>query len=223
MDPLLLSTIVSLLAAAGLAVITWQMRRQQHERSAARVAALAASVDDADEFRSASTIPVAVSSMFETAPGRAVQSRPIIKVAVGLVMAILLIVITAMGGGGGRDNSRATQTTAAAAAPLELVSMRHTRDGGGLKVAGLVRNPRTGAPASRLTAVVFAFDRNGSFLASGRAPLDFMTLEPGDESSFVVNVADAANAARYRVSFRTDEGIIRHVDRRESGTYAAAK
>lgn len=219
MDVLLLSTIVSLTAAGALGGIALRLHAEQQRRSAARVAALAASIDAADELRAARTTSVPVASLFETAPGRAVQSRPIIKVAVGLVMALLLIVITAMGG----SSTDSPQPTPAAPAPLELVSMRHTRDGGALKVTGLVRNPRTAAAVSRLTAVVFAFDRRGGFLASGRAPLDFLTLEPGDESSFMVNVPDAANAARYRVSFRADAGVLRHVDRRENGAFAATR
>ena len=59
------------------------------------------------------------------------------------------------------------------------VSMRPERTGDALIVTGLVRN--TGrAPAKGLTAVVFAFDRGGNFLASGRAPVDFVTLGPGE-------------------------------------------
>jgi hypothetical protein len=160
--------------------------------------------------------------MFETEPGRAVQGRPIIRLAVGLVMAILLIVITAMSGGSRADEPQAARGPAPPLTPLELVSMRHTREDSALRVAGLVRNPRTGSPVTRLTAVVFAFDRNGSFLASGRAPVDFMTLEPGDESPFVVSVMNGENAARYRVSFRTDTGVVRHVDRRVDNTRIAA-
>jgi hypothetical protein len=67
---------------------------------------------------------------------------------------------------------------------------------------------------SGVTAVVFAFDRNGGFVASGRAPLDFGSLAPGDESPFVVAVPNVSQVARYRVSFRTGRGIVRHVDRR---------
>jgi len=63
-------------------------------------------------------------------------------------------------------------------------------------------------------AVVFAFDRTGAFLASGRAALDFSALSPGDESPFVVNIANVADVARYRVTFRSGSGVVRHVDRR---------
>ena len=92
--------------------------------------------------------------------------------------------------------------------------MRHQRDGTTLKVSGLVRNPAAGAPVNGVTAVVFAFDRSGGFVASGRASLDFSSLAPGDESPFVVAVPNVSDVARYRVNFRTGRGVVRHVDRR---------
>jgi hypothetical protein len=67
----------------------------------------------------------------------------------------------------------------------------------------------------RLTAVVLVFNRDGGFLASGRAVVESPALEPGGESTFVVTVRDAGDVARYRVSFRTDDRVVPHVDRRE--------
>ena len=101
--------------------------------------------------------------------------------------------------------------------------MRHAREGDTLTVSGLVRNPRNAARVERVTAVVFAFDRVGAFVASGRAPLDFVKLDAGDESPFVVTVPGVSEVGRYRVTFRTDSGIVRHVDRRaeETGLSAA--
>jgi hypothetical protein len=64
--------------------------------------------------------------------------------------------------------------------------------------------------------VILTFNRAGAFINSARAPLDFTTLEPGDESPFVVTIPSAADVGRYRVSFRTDAGVVRHVDRRTS-------
>ena len=40
------------------------------------------------------------------------------------------------------------------------------------------------------------------------------TSAPGDESPFVVTIPNVADVARYRVSFRTEAGTLRHVDRR---------
>jgi hypothetical protein len=101
--------------------------------------------------------------------------------------------------------------------PLELVALRHRRDGERLAISGIVKNPSDARPIKNVSAVVFLFDSNGSFLASGRAPIDFTTLTPGDESPFVVVVTEPGAVARYRVSFRSDDHVVPHVDRREPG------
>jgi hypothetical protein len=98
--------------------------------------------------------------------------------------------------------------------PLELVSLSHARQDEKLAVSGLVRNPVSGKPVERLSAVVFLFDRTGTFVTSSKANVDFLRLSAGDESPFVVSIDAPATVARYRVSFRTDEGIIPHIDRR---------
>lgn len=113
------------------------------------------------------------------------------------------------------DHPAATTVAAKSGAPLELVSLRHRRDGEALSITGVVRNPAAGARVQNLTAVVFLFDRNGGFLASGRAPIDYTTLVAGDESPFVVTVKEPGAVGRYRVSFRTDDQVIPHIDRRE--------
>ena len=91
--------------------------------------------------------------------------------------------------------------------------MRHTRTGDGLTVTGLIRN-RGAADTASITAVVFVFDRDGGFVASGRAPLEFGSVALGDESPFKVTIPDVKEVGRYRVSFRTPAGIVPHVDRR---------
>ena len=98
--------------------------------------------------------------------------------------------------------------------PLELVSLRHDRQNTKLAVSGLVRNPVTGRPVEHLSAVVFLFDPQGAFLTSATAPVDFIKLGVGDESPFVVAIDAPANVARYRVSFRTSDGIVPHIDQR---------
>ena len=150
--------------------------------------------------------------MFRTEPGASLQGRPLIKAAVVGVMAVTVVVAAAMGN---RSTGAATAASAVRrTVPLELMSMRHSREGTTLTVTGLVRNPPGGAAARRVTAVVFAFDRSGGFTASGRAPLDFLVLEPGEESPFVVTIPNVTDVAKYRVSFRTEHGMMRHVDRR---------
>ena len=100
--------------------------------------------------------------------------------------------------------------------PLELVSLSSARDNGKLAISGLVRNPVNGALVEKLSAVVFLFDRMGTFVTSSRANVDFLTLGAGDESPFVVTLDAPATVARYRVSFRTDDGIVPHVDKRDA-------
>ena len=98
--------------------------------------------------------------------------------------------------------------------PLELVSLRHDRKDARLAVSGLVRNPLTGQPVEGVTAVVFLFDHQGTFVTSATAPVDFRKLGVGDESPFVVSLDAPPTVTRYRVSFRTDDGVVSHIDRR---------
>jgi hypothetical protein len=105
--------------------------------------------------------------------------------------------------------------TAGADLPLELVSLAQVRKGDILTVSGTVRNPAGATERRQVAAVVFVFNRTGSFVASGRAPLDFQALAPGDDSHFVNTGPGAADDSRYRVSFREGDDVLPHVDRRE--------
>lgn len=139
------------------------------------------------------------------------------KVAIGLAMAIAVIVAIAM-------TSVRRETPPPAAKPqnsaLELLSMNHSREGETFRVTGLVRNSGDNS-LQGITAVVFAFDRAGSFVTSGRAQLDDLTIGPGDESPFQVVIPRLRDVGRYRVTFRTQAGVVKHVDRRPSGLRAA--
>ena len=104
--------------------------------------------------------------------------------------------------------------SAPAARELELVALGHERLGDQLTVRGVVRNPPSGAGMPQLTAVVLLFTPDGGFLESGRAPVEAPALRPGGESSFAVTVPRAADVGRYRVSFRTEDHVIPHLDRR---------
>jgi hypothetical protein len=162
---------------------------------------------------------VAVGSVFDRAT-EGLRGRPAIKAAVIGAM-VVTIVIGAIIGARMSDKAAASTTpphkeaiATNAPAPLELMSMRHQRQGTTLTVSGLVRNPSQGVAMNGVTAVVFAFDRTGAFLASGRAAVDFSALRPGDESPFVVNIPNVLDVARYRVTFRDGSGVVRHIDRR---------
>ena len=118
----------------------------------------------------------------------------------------------------------AEPAAAPATAPLELLALRHATDRGTLTVSGLVQNPRSAGTRAGVVATVFAFSADGSFLASGRAPLDFTTLAPGDESPFVISVPVSGPLARYRVGFRAGDGaVIAHVDKRGLGEAVARR
>jgi hypothetical protein len=109
----------------------------------------------------------------------------------------------------------APASASAAPVPLELLALGHDREADRLTVRGIVRNPAAGGAVEPLTAVVFAFGPDGRFLASGRAIIESSSLRPGGQSTFVVIVPGAATVGRYRVSFRTGDRIVPHVDRRE--------
>lgn len=215
---LIILTCASVTAAAVFGISVWRLRADAERRSAARVAALSAAIDASELSSPCSEInPVPVTSMFATTAGASVSGRPLVKLGIFGALAATFLVIVAMA-----NRSHVEPVVPAAnEAVLELVSMHHTREGAILTVSGLVRNPRAGVPRTRIDAVVFAFDRTGGFLASGRAALDFTNLAPGDESPFVVKVPDVSDVVRYRVSFRTETGILRHLDRRTSNQLQA--
>jgi hypothetical protein len=116
---------------------------------------------------------------------------------------------------------RRRRATAAArpgnvAEPLGLVALRHEQSADGtLVISGVVRNPPDSIRRERIFAAASLVDAAGALIASARAPLDFTTLAPGEESPFVVRIAAANGVARYRVGFRDAAGnAVAHVDRR---------
>jgi hypothetical protein len=113
-----------------------------------------------------------------------------------------------------RATHAAASNRSAGPVPLELTALGHEREGEQLTVRGVVRNPAQGAAMEHLTAVVSLFNRNGDFLTSGRAPVASPSLIPGGESTFVVTIPAAGDVGRYRVSFRSDERAIAHIDKR---------
>jgi hypothetical protein len=174
--------------------------------------------------------PDAAAAGGEMFAAREVQSAwPRRLVVAGSLAAVLLAVgmIARSGLSGGATNaapaSQAAQPAATPPAqlPLDLLSLKQSQESSTLTITGLVQNPRAGGELTKVVATAFLFGADGSFLASGRAPLDFTVLRPGDESGFVITVPVNAPVARYRVGFRGEDGhVIGHVDRRSSGTIA---
>jgi hypothetical protein len=116
---------------------------------------------------------------------------------------------------------------AAAAEPLELIALAHERAANRLIVRGLVRS----STSSPLTAVVLLLDREGGLIGTGYADLGRpeaaasretadrsetadLKVRPTYERRFVVSVPDCDAFGGYRVSFKRDDQVVPHVDRR---------
>jgi hypothetical protein len=210
--------LLALAVSTASAVMTWSMLRRDRERTRARVAALGAAIEPVPDLRfdDAGDAPPALFAAAQP------PTRDTARLRLAVVGVMTLIAVVALGAQY-RSAHRTMPAVAAAPAvpPLELMSMRHVREGRAFTVRGMVRNPSRSQPVSGLTAVVFTFDRNGTFVTSARAPIDFTTLQPGDESPFAVTIPTPGDVAKYRVAFRTEAGVLQHVDRRQSGVNLA--
>lgn len=224
MDVVLVSIAgLSLFLAIAMGAVLFTVLRDDRRRSDARVAALAvaaAAIDlplAADEGApSLEPSPIRGASELFAAPA---EPSPWIR-RLGVAAALAVVVA---GAGYVLLPARAAQPAAAAAQqpPLELMTLTHTQQPSGLTVSGTVYNPRGGASVSQIFAAVVLFGPEGNFLTSARAPLDFATIAPGQESPFVISVPVTATVARYRVGFRSADGsVLAHVDRRTDGTAA---
>lgn len=186
---------------------------------AARRPATTLRVDDADDLEIRPAAP-GVAELFADRDQPSPWGR---RVAVmGTLAAAGAAIIAAVVAGGPRESSDGPATVAVRSTPpvadvaaLELRSLHHTEEAQSFVVAGVVHNPRGGAPLSGVVATAFVFGSDGAFLSSSRAPLDFTTLASGDESPFVVAVPVTGRVSRYRIGFRTEDGrVIGHVDKR---------
>jgi hypothetical protein len=200
----------------------WRLTRGPERPAAPRREVLNVPIE-----RAASQAAAQDSSLF-TAPERESPTgrRLVAVVTVAGVMAIAVGALIFAGSeptAGSQSQEAATRAPAPSEAatvgttgvPLELMSLRHQRDGEKLTITGLVLNPRQGVRVERVSAVVYVFDSDGVFLASGRALVDYTKLDPGDESPFVVTVIAPGKIGRYRVGFRGQDGaVVGHVDRR---------
>lgn len=245
---LIVITLVSLAMTIALAVLLARLMREERRRSDARIAVLRELADDAarqqaDRVRQPDVDWDRGELAGDFDPADSIGSRPSANLFVReqarsawprrVLVAATLALVVGLGAFALRTTSsnrmsnidRAAQQTVSTQAPglLELVSLKQSQDGGALTITGLVQNPRDGAVLSRVRATALAFGADGSFLASGGAPLDFTVLRPGDESGFVISVPVSSPVARYRVGFRTEDGhVIGHVDRRTAATMASA-
>jgi len=226
---LILVTLLSLALAAVMTVVSWRLAREERRRSEARVAALATEIQSPGDLPLQQETPVATANdLFASTTEEPRSSSRAAAMVVGAVVVVLVAAFVWSSGSrssaasspqssSARNGAVATPANRsepnAASVPLELTALTHDRDANRLTVRGLVRNPASGGAVRGITAVVFLFDRSGDFVTSGRAPIN--ALPPGAESPFVVTIPDVKDVGRYRVSFRTDDRILPHVDRRE--------
>jgi hypothetical protein len=201
--------------------VAWRVVRGERLRSEARVAALA---DDIHGDPDADRAPVAVNDLFRTAPQTSgSHAGAIVGIAALIASAAIAVVLFS----GWTQPAASTSVEApevhsavkssaphGEAPPLELVALGHERADDQLTVRGLIRNPARGSELAHLTAVVLVFNQQGGFVTSGRAAVDSQRLEPGAEVPFVVTVPGASDVGRYRVSFRTEDRVVPHIDRR---------
>jgi hypothetical protein len=224
-------TLLSLVIAAASGYIAWRSVRREHLRSNARVASLAEAMDEhtlppprtfetdpaADfsyEFRSETAAPAAATLTFEAMDTYPSIRRRLLSVLIGASVVVAGVVAIAMMSDRSEPPPPA-RVVAPHAQSLELLSLDAARDGATLAVTGLVRS-RAEEPLTMVTAVVSAIDAKGRPVGRGSVPLT--AIMPRGESRFVVRIADVKEAARYRVSFRSATGVIRHVDRRAGRT-----
>jgi hypothetical protein len=202
------------LAVVVLAVMTVYRTLVERRRSEARIAALAAAIDNPhweaafdDEEAPLETItPPAVSLVV---PDVVRPSRvPAFAIGGLVILAASALLIAGMGG-----SHRARPDVPPAASSIELVSMHHVLDGETLIVSGFVRNPTVSATPS-LLAVVSVIGRDGQVVARGESPLEPAFLGPGRETGFRVLVPKVSDPGRYRVAFMNGSRIVPHVDRR---------
>jgi hypothetical protein len=235
---LIIVTLVSLALTLVLGGILARLMRDERRRSAARVAVLremadatarqqeAIEPDWPELVRQTPVIENTTDLFVRREPRSAWPWRAAIAAAIVLVIAftgaLAGIVVRSRSTPADRAvHAQAGTASAQAAGLLELLSLQQSQQANALTITGLVQNPRDGAALSKVIATALLFGPDGSFLASGRAPLDFTVLRPGDESGFVISVPVTAPVARYRVGFRSEDGrVIGHIDRRTAPTTA---
>lgn len=219
MAALLVVTIVSLAVAAIMSVVAWRLAREEQRRSEARVQTLAAEIAEIDDQEPS---PVEINGLFGAAtPGRTPGSV-FGTLAVGVLVVGTFVGLVVALTGGLRSSSAATAALAssgpalATTASLELTALSHERQRDRLIVRGVVLDPRGDYAGTTLSAVVSVFDRTGGLVATQRAPIEVAArgAAPGVESSFAVTTTGLDDVYRYRVSFRSDDRTIAHIDRR---------
>jgi len=205
---------LSLIVAAIMTVVAWTMVREERRRSAARVAVLTAAIHAHDDLliqpRSGAGHEALPAEPTTRSRQRLAAAGVVALLAVGTVTGLVLLAADSRG----RAGTISAHVAPPATVPLELIALEQDRDESRLVVRGIVRNPGSAAKLNGLTVVVLVFSGDGGYIGSGRAPVATTSLAAGAEAPFVVTLLDADSVDRYRVSFRTDDRIVPHIDRR---------
>lgn len=231
--------VVALVVAVAMCLFAWRVLRRDRERSDVRVArlrAMAASTDmgpepditpEPEPEYEPELVYQPSAQLFATQQPAAAGPRWGMFVFVVLAcMSIGAGTVYGLYGSGRTFSWPALSASAPSASPLELLSLTHRREAGGdFVVTGLVQNPMNGRTTSGLVAVVYLFDADGEYFASGKAAIDIPALAAGDQSPFLIRLPNITKVSRYRLGFRmSDGGVFAHVDRRGeplAGTTAA--
>ena len=215
-------TLVSFVVAALSSFMAWRSIRREHLRADARVASLSAAIDSAPLLQHAgSSDPVFADELefrSEATPSDTIgahASVPLRLVTMGIGACAVVAVVVLIAMTGDRHDPPTQPVVSPHAESLELLSLRAMRDGSSLAVTGLVRS-RAEEPLTAVTAVVSAVDAKGRPI--GRGSVTLTAILPRRESRFAVTIPEVSDAARYRVSFRSATGVIRHLDRRADRT-----
>ncbi len=233
MESLLVTVlVVALLVAVAMCVFAWRVLRRDRERSDVRIArlrALASSPDDSPEpdlVFEPDYAPPSVGLFAAPAPAASGSGWGTFALVVLVCMSIGAGTVYGLYGSGNTFSWPTLSASSPAAPPLELLSLTHRRGpDADFIVTGLVQNPLNGRTTSGVVAVVYLFDSDGEYFASGKAAMDIPALAAGDQSPFLIRLPNITNVARYRLGFRmNDGGVFAHVDRRGeplAGTTAA--
>jgi hypothetical protein len=215
-------TLLSMAMALSLSVVVWRMVRDDRRRSEARICALTDLAVRPDLHASSASPAVSFAPPDRPAVW-GTRAAIMVCLALGLTTVILMTLTARTRASIPTLPSNPAAQPSAALLPLQLLSLRDTREAGTLTIAGLVENPRGARALRDVKVTADAFDSKGTRIASGAAAVDVRTLEPGDQSPFVLSITTRNTVARYRVSFHTTDGrVVQHVDRRRQMSDAAS-
>lgn len=225
---------LSLLLTVAMGLVLFKLLGEERQRSDARVALLTAAAAPPESMRFVATsyeigadadtrtdeAEGASHDLFAAAPAASPWGR---RMAVATALAALTGLLAYAVVAGTRSTPQAA-VAAAAAAPLELLTLQHSQTASALVISGIVLNPRSGMERTAISATALLFGAAGEQTASGRAPLDYVRIAPGDRSPFVLTVPVTGPVSRYRLAFRdAEDAVVAHVDRRAAGTSAQHK